>query len=399
MKPPASPDGTPAFKEVLKIATPSRIPWVMVRDKIRRTIESGMVSNDRQVSYLEKMLSAITGTGCAAVSSGSAGLTLLLRALKVKGYVLMPSFTFPASAHAVAWNSLKMRFADIDPETFCIDPDDVSEKIDRRCGCIMGVPIFGVPCKIEALQEIADDYHIPLIFDSAHALGSKHANQYLGRFGKAEVFSFSPAKIVTGCEGGAVCSTSHELIEKVRILRNYGSTGNDCEDTGMNARMTEISAIIASTLLERIEDAIRYRKRIEDRYRSILQKVPGISFQSCPPEDRPNHQTFAILISPQEFGMDRDTLQKALMAENIETRVYFKPIHHLKPYRRIESRLPVTEDIYSRILALPLHERMTISDASKVANCIRDIHPSPERRGECRLRYAQPLPPSFLGNL
>jgi dTDP-4-amino-4,6-dideoxygalactose transaminase len=344
---------------------------------MRKVLESGMLTSMDNVSSLENRISAMIGAKCVGVSSATAGLMLLFRALKVKGYVLMPSFTFSASAHAVAWNSLEMRFADIDSRTFCLDPEDVAEKIDARCGCIFAVPMFGAPCDVKALQEIADDRKVPLLYDSAHAFGSKCDGRYLGGFGDAEVFSFSPAKVVTACEGGVVCTNAPNIAKTIRSSRNYGSADEDCEHVGLNARMTELSAIVADAQLDGIEDAIMRRGRIEKRYRSILSKVPGVSFQSASTRDRPNHQTFAILIDPKRFGMDRNRLGKALACEHIETRRYFMPIHHLNAYKGkqlLNRSLPITEDVSSRILVLPLHTRMDEKDASKVAVCIVSIH-------------------------
>jgi dTDP-4-amino-4,6-dideoxygalactose transaminase len=304
---------------------------------------------------------------------------LLLRSLKLKGYVLMPSFTFSASAHAVAWNGLKMRFADIDRGTFCLDPDDVKERIDSGCGCIFAVPLFGVSCDIKALQEIADDDKVPLIFDSAHAFGTKYEGRCVGGFGDAEVFSFSPAKLVTACEGGAVCTKRKEVADIIRSARNYGSAGDDCEHLGLNARMTELSAIVADAQIDDIERTISQRAGIEKRYRTILSKVPGISFQKVPSYCRPNRQTFAVLIDPKGFGLTRDELATALSNERIETRKYFTPIHRLSAYRKElpnKYDLPVTEEVSSRILVLPQHARMTTKDAGRVSKCITSIHES-----------------------
>lgn len=346
---------------------------------MRRALESGMLTSMDNVVSLEKKIGSMVKAECVSVSSATAGLMLLLRALKVKGYVLMPSFTFSASAHAVAWNSLKMRFADIDRGTFCLDPEDVTERIDPGCGCIFAVPLFGVSCDIDALQEMADDNKVPLIFDSAHAFGTKYRGRYLGGFGESEVFSFSPAKLVTACEGGAVCTKRPGIARSIRSARNYGSSGDDCEHLGLNARMTELSAIVADAQIDDLERTISHRAGIERGYRSILAKLPGISFQKVPAYCRPNHQTFAVLVDPRKFGLTRDELATALTIERIETRKYFTPIHKLKVYRKDvgpKQELSVTESVASRILILPQHARMDAKDAERVARCITSIHES-----------------------
>ena len=374
---PAILGGKPAFERTLHVARPPQVEWSKVNRKLRKSLESGMLTNMGNVLALERKISSMTGAECVSVSSATSGLMLLLKTLKVDGHVLMPSFTFSASAHAVAWNGLKMRFADIDGGTFCLDPDDVNERIDADCGCLFAVPMFGVSCDVRALQEIADDNDIPLIFDSAHAFGTKHEGRYLGGCGDAEVFSFSPAKLVTACEGGAVSTRRKDLASAIRSSRNYGSAGDDCEHVGLNARMTELSAIVANAQIGTVERYISHRASIERAYRSILSKVPGLSFQQVPDDCVPNHQTFAMLVDPVKFGLSRDQLATALSHERIETRRYFTPIHRLTAYKGLAQKgldLPVTDDVHSRILVLPQHARMDASDAKRVARCISSIH-------------------------
>lgn len=375
MRPPAILGGHPAFDAPLRVAHPPEPPWSSVGPRMRSALASGDITNALNVKRLEDRLASLTGASCACVSSATSGLMLLLRVMRLQGYVLMPSFTFPASAHAASWNGLRIRFADIDPETLCLSPGDLQERVDRGCGCIMAVHTFGGACDVHGLEAVAADHEVPLIFDSAHAFGTMIHSRYLGTHGSAEVFSFSPSKVLTSCEGGAVCTVDPGIATAVRTARDYGgSLKGGPEIIGLNARMSELHAVIGDALLDHLEGSIAHRERLAKRYRDGLADLPGISFQSFISGCRPNRQSFPVLVDEAMFGLDRDRLAHALALENIETRKYFVPLHTRGPYRDPETRLPVTEEVARQVLILPMHSRMSVEDASSVCSAIRNIH-------------------------
>ncbi|MGB8324761.1 MAG: aminotransferase class I/II-fold pyridoxal phosphate-dependent enzyme, partial [Candidatus Acidiferrum sp.] len=232
----------PAFEKMLPIVDPEGLPGEEFLEDVRKIVASKQLTNGKYVRKFEKQAAAYLGVKhCVAVSSCTSGLLLVLRCLNLQGEVILPSFTFHATAHAVVWNGLKPVFADCDSNTFCVDAASVREQITSRTAAILGVHVFGNPAQVMELQEVSERLGIPLVFDAAQAFGSKSGGKCVGGFGTAEVFSFSPTKLVVGGEGGLIATHDARLAERLRAGRNYGDAGNyDPELLGINARMEEI---------------------------------------------------------------------------------------------------------------------------------------------------------------
>src|SRR3984893_14608206 len=239
--------GGPAFGKLLPIVVPEGVPGEEFLEEVRGILASKQLTNGAYVRKFEEAAAEyLEVTHCVAVSSCTAGLLLVLKVLDLRGEVILPSFTFHATAHAVVWNGLSPVFADCDVKTFCIAPQAVRAQLSSRTAAILGVHLFGNPAAVKELEEIAGDLQIPLVFDAAHAFGSSIGGKRIGGFGTAEVFSFSPTKLVVAGEGGLVATYDAALAEKLRAARNYGDAGNsDPEVLGVNARMSEINAAMA----------------------------------------------------------------------------------------------------------------------------------------------------------
>lgn len=381
MDKPAILGGEPAFKNLLPITKPTLPNFENLIDSCKDIFNTGMITNSKYVKEFENGLQDYIKVDYAqAVSSCTSGLMLVLKGLGLKGEVILPSFTFSASGHALIWNGLKPIFVDIDNETYNLNIEAVKEAINPKTSGILGVHIFGNPCDISALTDIAEDHNIKLIFDAAHAMGSEYKGEKIGKFGDAEVFSCSPTKLMVTGEGGIVTTNDAELKRKISIGRNYGDDGSyDCEFTGMNARMSEMHAILGLESLHKLEENLANRAQLAATYKSELGNLHGITFQAITPSCRTTFKDFSIYVEPEKFGMNRDELCEVIAKENIMTKKYFYPPLHKQRaysefYEEYKGKLSVTDDVSMNVLSLPLYSHMAIEDVKKVSHALCKIH-------------------------
>ena len=218
---------------------------------------------------------------CIAICNGTIALEIAIRALGLKGEVILPSWTFVATAHALYWQGITPVFADIDPNTHNLDPASVRRMITARTSGIIGVHLWGRPAPVDELQAIADEHDIKLMFDAAHAFGSSYRGKSIGGFGACEVFSFHATKSFNTMEGGAITTNDDGLAEDMRLIRNFGFAGYDnVIHPGTNGKMIEVCAAMGLTNLESLQDVWSINKRNHQYYRSALADIPGIP--CCP---------------------------------------------------------------------------------------------------------------------
>jgi dTDP-4-amino-4,6-dideoxygalactose transaminase len=368
--------GRPAFPKLLPIVDPEGVPGEEFLEEVRGILASKQLTNGAYVRKFEEAAAEYLSVAhCVAVSSCTAGLLLVLKALDLRGDVILPSFTFHATAHAVVWNGLTPVFADCDAKTFCVAPEAVRAQVSSRTAAILGVHLFGNPAAIEELEEISAGSQVPLVFDAAHAFGSSSQGKRVGGFGTAEVFSFSPTKLVVAGEGGLVATRDAGLAERLRAARNYGDAGNyDPEVLGVNARMSEISAAMALHGLTGLDARIERRNEIRCRYERDLRDVAGIRFQEVSEGGRSTFKDFSVIVDEKEFGHSRDWLVEVLHRENIGARKYFwPPVHRQKLYSGMwDGRaLPVTDLVSDGVVSLPIYSSLTDESVDKVCEVIR----------------------------
>lgn len=379
-KRPALLGGAPAFRPALPFLKPDVPDSEALRAPLRTAFKTGMLTNSRFVSELEGEVARRLGVPyCVAVSSCTAGLMIVLRALNLKGEVILPSFTFHATGHAVLWNGLRPVFVECDEVTLNVDSEEVERAIGPRTAAILAVHLFGNPAAVTALERIARRHRLPLIFDAAHALGSRAGRSFIGRFGTAEVFSMTPTKPLVAGEGGLVTTRDKELARRVRVGRNYGDPGTyDCEFSGLSARMAEFNAILALKGLARLSSGTKRRQAIARRYRERLGKLTGISFQKVRSGNSSTFKDFSIQIDPDSFGLTRDEVARALEAEGIQTRKYFwPPLHRQKIFATdgVSRRtgLSKTERISERVLSLPIYPSLSREAVERVSKAMAGI--------------------------
>jgi dTDP-4-amino-4,6-dideoxygalactose transaminase len=380
--------GTPAFPEGLPLAVPSVPPGKSLLADIEGILDSGVLTNGPYVRELESRAADYLGVRhCVAVASCTSGLMLVLRTSDLSGDVVVPSFTFAATAHAVVWNGLRPVFSDIDSASLTLSAGSVLRTAGVRTSAILATHTYGTPCDVEGLADAARREGVRLFFDAAHAFGSRRNGRAVGGFGEAEVFSLSPTKVLVACEGGIIATNDDLLAERCRMGRDYGNPGDyDCQFVGLNARMSEVHAVIALRSFDDLDERIGQRNEIADHYRRLLGDIPGVSFPLVRDEDRSTYKDFTIIVDPVEFGIDAAELGIALAVEGIETRRYYAPpVHEMRAYRvlsggRMAAPLPVTESVSRKVLSIPLWSSMTESQVTLVAETVERIQQSSARR-------------------
>ena len=316
-------------------------------------------NNGPLVEQLEARIACLLGVKhCVAMCNGTIALEIAIRALDLSGEVIVPSYTFIATAHALSWQGITPVFADIDPATHTLDPDAVRRMITPRTTGILATHLWGAPCDIEALQEIADEYGLKLIFDAAHAFLSSYGNRMIGGFGDAEIFSFHATKFFNTFEGGCVTTNDDDLANTMRLMRNFGFAGLDnVIHPGTNGKLTEICAAMGLVNLDIVDQVIDANRANYEAYRSDLDAIDGLSVLPVDGRGRSNYQ-YVVLEVDQAFPATRDAIVEALQAENILARRYFWPgCHQMKPYRELFPHaglvLPRTQTVADRVVVLP----------------------------------------------
>ncbi len=335
-------------------------------NRAKDIFESGQLTNNgKYLQRLENSLSEYLKVKSLVVSSGTIGLIITLKRLNLTGNVIVPSFTFCATVHALIWAGLKPNFVDIDEETLNLDPKKVREAINADTSAILAVHVFGNPCAIDELQKIADENSLKLVFDAAHAFGSKYNGKLIGGFGNAEVFSLHATKTLIAGEGGIITTNDDELLNDLNKIRNFGfSDSINTSFIGTNAKMSEIHALIGLDSLTNINSDLQKKKELAAIYQKELNGLPGISFQKVEKNTESSYFFFSIIIDPIICGFNRDQLAEYLLKEGIQTRKYFFfPVHKQTAYKEYNPiDLPITDKIASRILCLPSHVNLTIKD-------------------------------------
>jgi dTDP-4-amino-4,6-dideoxygalactose transaminase len=353
--------------------------------QVAELFETGMLTAGPSAVEFESRLAEHLGVEhVVATSSCTTGLILAMRALGLEGEVIVPSFTFMATVHPVAWNGCTPVFVDIDPETWNIDPAAVERSITPRTSAIVGVHLLGTPANISALEDIAKRHGLRLVFDAAHGFGSLYRGKPLGGNGDVEVFSATPTKVLNAVEGGIVATNDAEIARLVRVARNYGNPGDYGSDlVGLNGRMPEFNAIVGMKSLEMLEGNVQRRQEIAATYHERLGALPGITFQKHDAGDRCSFKEFSLTVDEKPFGMSRGVLAEALKAEGIDSRFYYDPpVHKHKVYahlaRSYEGKLPVTDSVAERTITIPIYSHMDDPMVDGICQAVERAHANAE---------------------
>jgi dTDP-4-amino-4,6-dideoxygalactose transaminase len=372
--------GRPAFPQPLHVGSPNIGDPNRIFDRIRSSIDRRWLTNHGPLvaEFEQAVARRCQVRNCIATCNATIALEVLYRALGLRGEVILPSFTFVATAHALEWQRITPVFADIEPGAFHLAPEDVVRRITARTSAIVGVHLWGHPCDIDRLQEIADAYEVPLLFDASHAFGCSYRQRPIGGFGTAEVFSFHATKFINALEGGAICTNDDSLAERCRRMINFGFAGPDLVvSEGTNGKMNEWSAAMGLTSLESMSEIVDRNRANFTAYQSGLERLPGLRLLTPDPRQRHNFQYVIVEVDARQLQLDRDTLARLLTAEGILARRYFTPgCHRMEPYRSrstTDGSLPFTEQAARSTLALPTGTAMDVAQIARICELVAFI--------------------------
>jgi dTDP-4-amino-4,6-dideoxygalactose transaminase len=370
---------------------PDRAEYARHLEEMFRT---GQVTNGQTVRDLESELSRrLSGVHVVAVSSGTMGLVLTLRATTRPGdQALLPSFTFPATLQAVLWSGLEPRLVDCVPETYTVSAETLSRALTPDSRVFLPVYVFGASPPWDELGPLIEERNLVVVSDAAHALGSTWQGRPVGGMGTAEVFSMAPTKLLVAAEGGLVATRSAALADRLRRARNHGNAGDyECDGGGFNGRLSELHALLALKGLSDLDQQIRRRQHIQGLYAEALREIPGVGLQRLHPMATSTWNYMGVRFDPEAFGAEPAEIQEWLAKRGIESRRYFSPpLHRQRAFAHLwdagAGEFPGTDRLVRRILCLPMWSDMPDSAVGEVAQALRELH---TRRGPQRAAGAE----------
>lgn len=376
--------GSPLFEQTLHVGTPNLGDRAAFYRRVEDILDRRWLTNaGPYVQEFERRIAERIGVEhCIATCNGTLALEIAIRGLGMQGEVIVPSFTFVATAHALQWQGITPVFCDVDPETCNLDPSKVEKMITPRTTGIIGVHLWGRPCHVEALEQIAARNRLKLLFDSSHAFGNTYRGRPIGNFGDAEIFSFHATKFLNSFEGGAIVTNDNTLGKAVRLMKNFGFVELDkVIHIGSNGKMSEISAAMGLTSLESIDTFIAANRRNYEAYSLLLDDVPGIRLMKHDTSEENNFQYIALRYDASDrlhTSLTRDEIIQVFFAENVRARRYFYPgAHRMEPYRSYYPHagllLPETETISEQVILLPTGTSVDVTQIREIARLLEFV--------------------------
>jgi dTDP-4-amino-4,6-dideoxygalactose transaminase len=373
--------GSPEFAEKLYVGRPNVPDGPGFLERATDLLERRWLTNaGPYVTEFEERVAQYLGVrNCVAMCNATVALEIASRALGFRGEVIVPSFTFVATAHALQWQEITPVFCDVALDTHNLDVQRIEALITPRTTGILGVHLWGRACDVDVIETIAGRHNLRVLFDAAHAFGCSYRGQMIGSFGSAEVLSFHATKFLNTFEGGAVVTNDDALAEKIRLMKNFGFADYDqVIHIGTNGKMTEIAAAMGLASLECLDRFVHANRRNYVAYRSGLEAIPGVRLLQYDESEKCNFHYIALEIDSAMSAITRDRIQQILWAENVLARRYFYPgCHRHEPYRSMNPQagrlLPNTELLADRVLILPTGTAVPEDDAARVSNLIRFV--------------------------
>jgi len=369
-------------------------PYINKREieAVSKVLESGWITRGPVCEEFEKRLLEYTGAPfCLVLNSATAGLFLALKTYGIgKGdEVITTPYTFAATANSILHCGATPVFADIDPESFCISPEEIEKNISSNTKAIIPVHFGGQPAEIEEILEIAQRHGIKVIEDSAHAIGAKHKGKKIGNGDNIAVFSFHAVKNLTTAEGGAIMLKDRDMFKLIKLYSLHGQSkdafkkykgGNweyDIEIPGYKFNMTDIQAAIGIEQLKKLEMNIKIRKRIAEVYSKFFMNYDFVKTPVCKEYNECSWHLYPILIDFSCLKINREQLINALWEEGISLNVHYKPVHMMSYYKKVfgykAEDFPVSYKVYTWEVSLPIYPNMTEKDIDDVTIAFRKI--------------------------
>lgn len=395
--------GTPLFAAPLHVGSPNIGDKKRILARIEDVLDRRVLTNRGPlVQELETRIADLVGVKhCIAMSNGTVALEIVTRALGMKDEVITPSMTFVATAHALQWQQITPVFCDVRPGSHHMDPSQIRKLITPRTTGVLPVNLWGRSCDIDAIQSVAKNRGLTVVYDSSHAFGCSYQGKMIGGFGDAEVFSFHATKFINTFEGGAVVTNDDELAEKVRLMQNFGFEGRDhVSHVGINGKMTEVEAAMGLVSLDDMASFVDANRANYQAYCEGLQSTPGVQLVEYDERERCNYQYIVVEIDEHIAGISRDELLQVMAAENVDARRYFYPgCHRMEPYRsyfpNAHMLLGNTEQALDRTLALPTGTSVRPDDIRKITRLMSDVLEM-SAAVAARLRYSATSQPKEL---
>ena len=352
---------------------------------INQVLSTPFLSIGPKIQEFEQKIANFVGTKYAiAVNSGTSGLHLCVRSLDIKDEdeVITTPFSFIASANCVLFERAKPVFVDINEDTLCIDVNKIEEKITKRTKAILPVHVFGHSCQMDRVAEIAKKYNLGVIEDAAEAIGSEYKGKKVGSFGDCGVFAFYPNKQITTAEGGMIVTNDEKIAKLCQSMRNQGRDETDSwlshSRLGYNYRMTELSAALGITQIDRIDEILKKRQEVADNYNEKLSKIKGIKIPYVGPDVKMSWFVYVIRLDEKIFSReDRDEIIKLLRQKGINCRDYFPPIHlepfYVEMFGFRQKDFPITEMVSNSTIALPFYNNLTKRQVDYICDALGSI--------------------------
>jgi dTDP-4-amino-4,6-dideoxygalactose transaminase len=303
------------------------------------------------------------------VSNGTIAIQLAIKALDLKGEIITTPFSYVATTTSILWENCTPVFADIDPETCCINPLQIESLITKKTSAILATHVYGIPCDVDSIAEIAKKHNLKIIYDGAHAFGVKYKTKSVFEHGDISTLSFHATKLFHTVEGGAIIVQDDELYKKILLYRSFGHIGDDYYSIGINGKNSEFHAAMGLCNLPYIDDIITRRKTIAARYLSNLKTLP-LAFPEIPESVEYNYAYFPIFFQDEKELL---TVREKLSLQNINTRRYFYPSLNKLPYINSINNCPVSEDIAKRVLSLPFYPQLTFEEVDWICSLIKGV--------------------------
>lgn len=369
------------FKEPILVTRPMIPNLESTWEQIKEVFQSRWLTNfgDKHHLLESKLKDYLNVKHLSLFNNGTSALMLALKALDLKGEVITTPFTFPATVQALDWNGLTPVFCDIDENDLNIDPQKIEPLITEKTSAILPVHVFGNPCQVEAIAEIAKKYNLKVIYDGAHVFGVRVNGVPIGHFGDMTMFSFHATKLFNTIEGGGVAFHHEGYYEKLKWLKNFGLSGPESvEVSGLNAKLNEIQSAIGLENLKIIEEERRRREVVRQTYENGLRDIEGIRIITNRRGEECSYQYFVIEIDPNIYRLNRDELHEKLKEYNVFTRKYFYPLcSDFKDYAHLPTtkaeHLPVAKSKAERVLAMPFYGDLDVAAVEKICELIKMI--------------------------
>ena len=355
-------------------------------EMLREIWESKWITNNGSIhNLLEKELAKYLGVPFVSLfTNGTLPLLTSLQASRIAGDDITTPYSLVTTTHSIWWNGCKPVFVDIDSRTGNIDPEKIEAAITPKTTAIMPVHVYGIPCDIRRIQDIADTYGLKVIYDAAHAFGVSIPSEEkdgesvsILNAGDMSTLSFHATKVFNTIEGGAMVMHDEKTKNRIDDLKNFGIHDEvTVVAPGINSKMDEIRSAYGLLNLRQVDRAIESRRHVAERYREALRDVDGLTFYDDIPGVRHNYSYFPVFIDAAAFGMTRDELYYKLKGENILARRYFYPlISEFSTYRGLESanpaNLPNAHRMADSVLCLPIHHALNDTDIDRILDCVR----------------------------